>query len=141
MAKKVAKILKLMIPAGKAVPAPPLGPILSQAGVNIKEFCDKFNQETRQMGDVKVRVELRIYVDRSYSFEIKSPPTSELLKKKAGIKKGSGIPNLKKVATLKRADLEEIAKAKLEDLNTSDLETAIKIIEGTARQMGIKIVD
>ncbi len=141
MAKKVVKVMKLVISAGKAVPAPPLGPMLSQAGVNIKEFCDKFNQQTRPMGNVKVRVELKIYADRSYSFEVKAPPTSELIKQKANVKKGSAIPNLNKVGTLSQKDLEEIAKEKMVDLNTTDLEAAKKIVAGTARQMGIKITD
>ncbi len=141
MAKKVVKMLKLVIPAGQANPGPPLGPILSQAGVNIKEFTDKFNQETRQMAGTKVRVIVKIYADRSYSFEIKTPPTSELIKQKAKIKKGSGVPNLQKVGQLTQADLEEIAKAKLEDLNTTDIEQAKKIIAGTAKQMGVKIID
>ena len=141
MAKKIAKILKLIIPAGKATPAPPLGPTLSQARVNIKQFCDQFNQQTRQMGDVKVPVVINVYVDNTFDFVIKTPPVSELIKKKLKIKKGSGTPNLKKVGTLTQKDLEEIAKEKMQDLNTTDLEKAKKIIAGTARQMGINISD
>ncbi len=139
MAKPLLKVLKLVIPAGKAVPAPPLGPILSQARVNIKEFCDKFNEATRQMGNVKVRVELKVYQDGSYDMIIKTPPTSELIKQKLKINKGSGVPNLNKVGTLTMEDVEEIAKQKLPDLNTKDLEAAKRIVMGTARQMGVNI--
>ena len=141
MAKKVVKLLKLVIPAGQANPGPPLGPILSQAGVNIKQFTDQFNTQTRQMAGTKLRVIVKIYADRSYSFEVKTPPTSELIKQKAKIKKGSGVPNLKKVGQLTSQDLEEIAKMKLEDFNTTDLEKAKNIVAGTAKQMGIKIIE
>lgn len=139
MAKKVKKQLKLIIPAGKAVPAPPLGPILSAAGVNIKEFCDKFNEHTRPMGDIKIPVIVSIYEDRSFGLDYKKPPMSELIKKKLGIKKGSGNPNLKFVGTLTRAQAEEIAEEKMEELNATDIDAAVNIVAGTARQMGVKI--
>jgi len=141
MPKKVVKIMKLLIMGGAATPAPPLGPMLSQAGVNIKDFVDKFNQATQDKRGQKVTVVLKIYDDRSFTFEIKKPPASELIKKALGIKKGSGEPNIKKVGTLTRDQLRKIAEEKMEDLNTTDIEKAAKIIEGTARQMGVTIED
>ncbi len=131
--------MKLLIMGGAATPAPPLGPMLSQAGVNIKDFVDKFNQATQDKRGQKVTVVLKIYNDRSFSFEIKQPPASELIKKELNIKKGSGTPNIKYVGKLTKEQLEKIAKQKLEDLNTADIAKAMRIIAGTARQMGVKI--
>jgi len=141
MAKKVKKVLKLIISAGKANPAPPLGPILSAAQVNIQEFCTKFNDATRQLGDIKIPATLSIYEDRTFSMTLGKPPMSELIKKKLNIKKGSSVPNLKKVGKLTRKQALEIIEEKMEDLNTSNIDSAMKILEGTARQMGVKIVD
>ncbi len=141
MAKQLVKILKLQIPGTKATPAPPLGPTLSQAGVNIKEFCDKFNQATKEFAGIKVNVVVKIYNDRSYTMDILGPITSELIKKYAKIKKGSSNANLQKVGQLTKEQVREIAKLKLKELTTNDIEKAVKIIEGTARQMGVKIVD
>jgi large subunit ribosomal protein L11 len=140
MAKKVSAYIKLQVPAGKANPAPPIGPALSQHGVNIMEFCKAFNSKTAQMDpDMKIPVVITVYADRSFTFETKTPPASDLLKKAAGVEKGSGKPNKENVGKISRAKLEEIAKAKLPDLNTASLEAAIKTIAGTARQMGITI--
>lgn len=141
MAKKVITKMKLQIPAGQANPAPPVGPALGQHGVNIMEFCKAYNAKTQgQMGTI-IPVEITIYEDRSFSFVTKTPPASVLLKQKAGIDKGSGEPNMEKVARLTRSDLRDIAEQKMADLNTKDLEAAARIIEGTARSMGIVIVD
>lgn len=141
MAKKIKTILKLQIPAGQANPAPPIGPALGQHGLNIGEFCKKFNDQTKdQIGSV-LPVEMTIYEDRSYDFKIKTPLTSELIKKAVGIEKGSGEPLQKKVAKISRVKIREIAKTKLPDLNTDDVEQAAKIVEGTARQMGVKVID
>ncbi|RKZ32756.1 50S ribosomal protein L11 [bacterium] len=139
--KKVTGKLKLQIPAGKATPAPPVGPALGQAGVNIGEFCKKFNEQTAKEGDYIIPVEITIYADRSFTFITKTPPASDLLRKAAGIEKGSGEPNREKVAKIKRKRVREIAEKKMPDLNAVDIEGAIKIIEGTARSMGIDIVD
>ena len=140
MAKKVLKMVKLQIPAGQANPAPPVGPALGQAGVNIMEFCKAFNAKTAQMDpDLKVPVVITVYADRSFTFETKTPPAADLLKKAAGIPKGSGKPNREKVGTISMAKIEEIAKTKIQDLNTTSLESAIKTISGTARQMGLTI--
>lgn len=141
MAKQLVKILKLQIPGTRATPAPPLGPTLSQAGVNIKEFCDKFNQATKEFAGIKVNVVVKIYNDRSYTMDILGPITSELIKKYAKIKKGSSNANLQKVGQLTKEQVGEIAKLKLKELTTNDIDKAVKIIEGTARQMGVKIVD
>ena len=141
MAKAIKTVIKLQIEAGKANPAPPIGPALGQHGVNIAEFCKQFNEATKDMtGDV-VPAEITIYEDRSFTFKLKTPPASALLKKAAGIEKGSGEPNKKKVGKITRADLRKIAERKLTDLNTDNLDQAEKIIEGTARQMGIEVVD
>ncbi|MDY6794453.1 MAG: 50S ribosomal protein L11 [Actinomycetota bacterium] len=141
MAKKVITKMKLQIPAGQANPAPPVGPALGQYGVNIMEFCKAYNAKTQgQMGTI-IPVEITIYEDRSFSFVTKTPPASVLLKQKAGIDTGSGEPNMEKVARLTRNDLRDIAEQKMTDLNTKDLEAAARIIEGTARSMGIVIVD
>jgi large subunit ribosomal protein L11 len=140
MAKKVTGYIKLQVPAGKANPAPPIGPALGQHGVNIMEFCKAFNAKTAQMDpDLKVPVVITVFADRSFTFETKTPPAADLLKKAAGISKGSGKPNREKVGSVTKAKIEEIAKIKMPDLNTPTLESAIKTIEGTARNMGITI--
>jgi large subunit ribosomal protein L11 len=140
MAKKVTGYIKLQVPAGKANPAPPIGPALGQHGVNIMEFCKAFNAKTAQMDpDLKVPVVITVFADRSFTFETKTPPAADLLKKAAGISKGSGKPNREKVGSVTHAKIEEIAKIKMPDLNTPTLESAIKTIEGTARNMGITI--
>ncbi len=139
MAKKVKAIVKLQIQAGQATPAPPVGPVLAQHGVNIGEFCQKFNDATKNSQGFKIPVEITVYGDRTYDFSLKQPPASELLKKAAGIEKGSGEPNKTKVAKITRAQLREIAQKKLPDLNTDDVEQAMKIIEGTAKNMGITV--
>jgi large subunit ribosomal protein L11 len=139
MAKKVITKIKLQIPAGQANPAPPVGPALGQHGVNIMEFCKAYNAQTQaQMGTI-IPVEITVYEDRSFSFITKTPPAAVLLKQKAGIEKGSGEPNVEKVALLTRKDLREIAEQKMPDLNTRDVEAASRIIEGTARSMGISV--
>jgi len=140
MAKKVTGYIKLQVPAGKANPAPPIGPALGQHGVNIMEFCKAFNAKTAQMDpDLKVPVVITVYADRSFTFETKTPPAADLLKKAAGVEKGSGKPNKEKVGKISRAKIEEIAKTKMPDLNTTNLDAAIKTIEGTARNMGLTI--
>lgn len=139
MAKKIKTKIKLQIAGGQANPAPPVGPALGQHGLNIAEFCKSFNDKTKdKMGDI-IPVEITVYEDRSYDFILKTPPAAELLKKAAGIKKGSGKPLTEKVGKITQAQLEEIAKVKLPDLNANDLEAAKKIIAGTARQMGVEI--
>ncbi|MCX7995784.1 MAG: 50S ribosomal protein L11 [candidate division WOR-3 bacterium] len=137
MAKKVIAVVKLQIPGGSATPAPPVGPALGQYGVNIMEFCKTFNAETKNMAGVVVPAVVTIYNDRSFSFVLKSPPASVLLKQAAGIAKGSPQPNREKVGKITRKQLEEIAQRKLKDLNCDSLEKAMKIIEGTAKNMGI----
>jgi large subunit ribosomal protein L11 len=139
MAKEIKTILKLQIPAGAANPAPPVGPALGQHGINIAEFCKQFNDATKDMSGDLIPVEITVYADRSFSFNLKTPPASALLKKAAGIEKGSGDILKNKVGKVKRKDLEEIAKRKMADLNTSDLNAAVKMIEGTAKSMGIVI--
>lgn len=142
MAKKeVVAQVKLQIPAGKANPAPPVGPALGPHGVNIMEFCKAFNAQTQTLGDTIVPVVLTIYSDRSFTFVTKTPPASELLKKAAGIIKGSGIPNKEKVGKVTSAQIREIAQRKLPDLNAYSIEEAVKIISGTAKSMGIEIID
>ena len=139
MAKKVVTKIKLQIAAGQANPAPPVGPALGQHGVNIMEFCKAYNAQTQgQMGTI-IPVEISIYEDRSFSFVTKTPPASVLLKQKVGIEKGSGKPNIEKVGRLTHKDLLEIAEEKMSDLNTRDIEAAARIIEGTARSMGILV--
>lgn len=138
--KEVKAMVKLQIPAGQATPAPPVGPALGQHGVNIGEFIKRFNDLTKQGQGVITPVVVTIYKDRSFDFIIKTPPASVLLKKAAGIAKGSGEPNKTKVGKVTRDQIREIAKVKMKDLNTSDLEKACRIIEGTARNMGIEIV-
>ncbi len=139
MAKKVIDQIKLQIPAGKANPSPPVGPALGQRGVNIMEFCKAFNAKTQQAGDVIVPVIITVYADRSFSFITKTPPASMLLRKAAGIDKGSAEPNKTKVGKVSRAQVKEIAEGKMEDLNATSIEGAMKIIEGTARSMGLTI--
>jgi len=139
MAKKVKTYIKLQIPAGKANPAPPIGPALGQHGLNIAEFCQKFNAATSKLGGDITPVVITVYEDRTYSFILKTPPASELLKKAAGITKGSGKPLTEKVGTVTKAQIREIAEKKLPDLNTTNVEAAMKIIEGTARQMGVEV--
>ena len=138
--KKVANILKLQIPAGAANPSPPVGPALGQAGLNIMDFCNAFNEKTKEMEKgLKVPVQITVYEDRTFTFITKSPPAAVLLKKAAGLDKASGEPNRNKVAKLPVAKVQEIAEMKMADLNCNDIEAAIKIISGTARSMGIEI--
>lgn len=138
MAKTLKKIVKLQVEAGKATPAPPLGPALGQAGVNIGSFTQEFNEKTREMKGL-LPVVLRVYDDRSFDFEIKKPLASWLIKKAAGVEKGSGKPGFKSAAVISRDKLREIAEAKMSDLNASSVETAMNIIEGQARSMGIQV--
>lgn len=139
MAKKVTKKLKLVIPAGKANPAPPVGPALGQAGVNIGEFVKRFNDATKEMmGDI-VPVEISVYEDRSFDFVLKTPPASSLVLKAIGQEKGSGTPNTKKIGKITKAQVREIAEKKMPDLNANTIEAAIKIIEGTCRSMGVEV--
>lgn len=139
MAKKVIGQIKLQIPAGKANPSPPVGPALGQHGVAIMDFCKEFNAKTQKDGDVLIPVVITVYADRSFSFITKTPPASMLVLKAAGVPKGSGEPNKTKVGKLTKAQVEEIAKIKLQDLNANDIGAAINIIEGTARSMGITV--
>ena len=141
MAKKVSKILKLQVMAGKANPAPPVGPALGQAGVNIMGFCKEFNERTKSQAGLIIPVVITVFEDRSFTFITKTPPAAVLLKKAAGIDKASGEPNKNKVAKLPRAKAQEIAESKMKDLNAADIEAATRMIEGTARSMGIEIVD
>lgn len=139
MAKQVMKKLKLIIDAGKATPAPPLGPVLGQAGINIGEFTTKFNEETRERMGEKVPVVLTIYEDRSFGMEYKVAPASDLIKKAANIKSGSGSNLTKKAGAISKAQVKEIAEKKMADLNANDIEQAMKIIEGTCRSMGVEV--
>ena len=139
MAKKIKTVVKLQIPAGKATPAPPIGPALGQHGVNIGEFVSKFNEATREKGADIIPVEISVYEDRTFSFKMKTPPASDLLRKAAGVEKGSGKTPASKAGKITRAKLKEIAERKMEDLNANDVDAAMKIIEGTARSMGITI--
>jgi large subunit ribosomal protein L11 len=139
MAKKVVDQVKLQIPSGKANPSPPVGPALGQRGVNIMEFCKAFNAATQSMGDVLIPVVITVYSDRSFTFVTKTPPASILLLKAAGIEKGSPIPNKNKVGKVSAAQVRQIAEQKLPDLNANDVQAAVRIIEGTARSMGIKV--
>lgn len=139
--KKILTMVKLQIPAGKANPAPPIGPALGQHGVQIQDFCGKFNAETKDMGDTIVPVEITIYEDRSFTFIKKTPPAAVLIKKAISLQKGSGEPNKNKVGTITRTQLAEIAKIKMPDLNANDIDAAIKIIGGTAHSMGVEVKD
>ena len=141
MAKKVVGYIKLQIPAGKATPAPPVGPALGQHGVNIVEFTKQFNARTADMGDTIIPVVITVYADRSFSFITKTPPAPVLIKKAAGIKSGSGVPNKTKVAKLTKAQVQQIAEQKMPDLNAASLEAAMSMIAGTARSMGVEVVD
>ena len=141
MAKKVEGYIKLQIPAGKATPAPPVGPALGQHGVNIVEFTKQFNARTAEMGDTIIPVVITVYADRSFSFITKTPPAPVLIKKAAGIKSGSGVPNKNKVAKLTKAQVQQIAEQKMPDLNAASLEAAMSMIAGTARSMGVEVVD
>jgi len=139
MAKQILTQIKLQIPAGQATPAPPVGPALGQHGVNIMEFCKQFNEKTKNEEGMIIPVVIRVYADRSFDFITKSPPASVLLKRAVGIAKASGEPNRAKAGKVTRKQLQEIAQLKMKDLNTSDIESAMKIIAGTARSMGIEI--
>ena len=141
MAKKVEGYIKLQIPAGKATPAPPVGPALGQHGVNIVEFTKQFNAKTADMGDTVIPVVITVYADRSFSFITKTPPAAVMIKKAAKIQSGSGEPNKKKVAKITKAQVKEIAETKLPDLNAATVEAAMSMIEGTARSMGVEVTD
>jgi len=138
--KKLTKIIKLQIPAGKANPAPPIGPALGQSGVNIMEFCKSFNEKTSDQEGMVLPVVISVYQDRSFTFITKKPPVAELLKKACNVEKGSGEPNKTKVAKISKEKIIEIAKIKMPDLNTDVLESAVKMVEGTASSMGIEII-
>ena len=139
MAKKVTKLIKLQIPAGKANPAPPVGPVLGQHGIQIQDFCNQFNNATKEMGDTIVPIIISVYEDRSFSFIMKKAPAAVLIKKALGLAKGSGEPNKNKVATVTMAQLEKIAAEKMEDLNANDVQAGARILAGTARSMGVKV--
>lgn len=139
MAKKVVALIKLALPAGKANPAPPVGPALGQHGVNIMAFCKEYNAKTAEKTGTIIPVEISVYEDRSFTFILKTPPASVLIKKAAGVERGSNQPNKTKVASITRDQLREIAQTKLPDLNANDVEAAMRIIEGTARNMGITV--
>ncbi len=140
MAKKITAVIKLQIPAGKATPAPPVGPALGQHGINIMEFCKSYNEKTAALTGTIVPVEITIFADRTFTFVTKTPPASVLLRQAAGLEKGSGEPNKTKVGKVTRAQVREIAQRKLPDLNTRDIDAAMRMIEGTARSMGIEVV-
>jgi large subunit ribosomal protein L11 len=139
MAKEVEAIVKLQIPAGKATPAPPIGPALGQKGINIMQFCNEFNQRTKDQEGIILPVIITVYKDKSFVFEIKTPPVSELIKKTLKIEKGSGEPNKNKIGRLTKKQLQEIAEKKMKDLNADSIEAAMKIVEGTARSMGVEV--
>ena len=141
MAKKVSGCIKLQIPAGKATPAPPVGPALGQHGVNIVEFTKQFNAKTADQGDLIIPVVITVYSDRSFSFVTKTPPAAVLIKKACNIKSGSGVPNKTKVAKITKAQVKEIAELKMPDLNAASVETAMSMIEGTCRSMGVTVVE
>ena len=141
MAKKVVGLIKLQVPAGKANPSPPIGPALGQRGLNIMEFCKAFNARTQNDDpDMKIPVVITVYADRSFTFETKTPPAGDLLRKAAGIPKGSGKPNKEKVGTISRDKIREIAEKKMQDLNTTNIDSAMRTIEGTAKSMGLTVV-
>lgn len=139
MAKKVVAVIKLALDAGKANPAPPVGPALGQHGVNIMAFCKEYNAKTSDQPGMVIPVEISVYEDRSFTFVLKTPPASVLIRKAAGVERGSGEPNKKKVGSITEAQLREIAEKKLPDLNANDVDAAMKIVEGTARNMGITV--
>lgn len=139
MAKKILVVVKLQIPAGKANPAPPIGPALGQHGVAIADFCKKFNDRTNKLGDTIVPVEISVYEDRSFSFITKTPPASFLIRKAIGAEKGSGTPNKEKIGKLSREQLRAIAQTKMPDLNCNDVDAAMKVVAGTARSMGVTV--
>ena len=141
MAKKVSGYIKLQIPAGKATPAPPVGPALGQHGVNIVEFTKQFNAKTADQGDLIIPVVISVYSDRSFSFVTKTPPAAVLIKKACNLKSGSGVPNKTKVAKITKAQVKEIAELKMPDLNAASVETAMSMIEGTCRSMGVTVVE
>jgi large subunit ribosomal protein L11 len=141
VAKKIVGMVKLQIPAGNATPAPPVGPALGQHGVNMMDFCKQFNAKTQKQTGLIIPVVITIYVDKTFSFITKSPPASVLLKKAAGVEKGSGEPNRTKVGQVTRTQVKEIAQTKMKDLNASTMESAMRLVEGTARSMGIQVVD
>jgi large subunit ribosomal protein L11 len=141
MAKKVVAMIKLALPAGKANPAPPVGPALGQHGVNIMMFCKEYNAKTSDQVGMVIPVEISVYEDRSFTFVLKTPPASILIQKAAGVERGSGEPNRKKVGSITQAQLREIAQTKMPDLNANDVEAAMRIIEGTARNMGVTVND
>jgi large subunit ribosomal protein L11 len=141
MAKKIKTIIKLQIPAGQATPAPPVGTALGPHGLNLGEFCSRYNEATKDKIGAIVPVEITVYEDRSYDFKLKTPPASDLLRKAVGIEKGSGEPHKNKVGKVTRAQIREIAEIKLSDLNAENIEGAMKIVEGTARSMGIEVVE
>ena len=139
MAKKAVGFIKLHVPGGQANPAPPVGPALGQHGVNIMEFCKQFNARTQDKQGITTPVEITVYADRSFTFVTKTPPAAVLIQRALGIPKGSGVPNRDKVGKISRKQLEEIAKTKMEDLNATDLEAAVRMIAGTARSMGVTV--
>ncbi|MFY9223261.1 MAG: 50S ribosomal protein L11 [Blastocatellia bacterium] len=139
--KKITAYVKLQVPSGKANPAPPIGPALGQHGVNIMEFCKQFNAKTAQMGDINIPVVITIYSDRSFTFITKTPPAADLIKKTLGLSKGSAKPNRDKVGKISRSQIKEIAETKLPDLNCTDVNSAMRTIEGTAKSLGLEIVD
>lgn len=141
MAKKITKMVKLQVPAGKATPAPPVGPALGQAGVNIMSFVKDFNDRTAKQAGLIIPVEITVYEDRSFTFICKTPPAAALLKKAAGLEKASGEPNKNKVGKVTRAQVKEIAETKMPDLNANTVEAAMRLVEGTARSMGIEVTD
>ena len=141
MAKKITKMVKLQVPAGKATPAPPVGPALGQAGVNIMSFVKDFNDRTAKQAGLIIPVEITVYEDRSFTFICKTPPAAVLLKKAAGLEKASGEPNKNKVGKVTRAQVKEIAETKMPDLNANTVEEAMRLVEGTARSMGIEVTD
>ena len=141
MAKKVVALIKLALPAGKANPAPPVGPALGQHGVNIMAFCKEYNAQTADQAGMVIPVEISVYEDRSFTFILKTPPAAVLLKKAAGIEKGSSEPNKQKVGAISRQQLQEIAETKMPDLNCDNMEAAMKVVKGTARNMGLTVKD
>lgn len=141
MAKKIKKIVKLHIAAGKANPAPPVGPALAPTGINMAEFCQKFNADTQGSIGFKIPVEITVYEDKSYDYVLKEPPVSQLIKKSLGLEKGSSQPNKKKVGKITKSQLKEVAERKMKDLNANDMDAALKILEGSARSLGIEVVE